>query len=337
MPHFLAPASLLNLLLIPALVVFFIWRERVRQKAIRQIGNTDLMPELDPPAEFRRRVLKTVLWLFAAVSLVIALARPVWGIDFDIVETQGASVMFVLDVSRSMDTQDVLPSRLERAKLSLEEMVKGLAGNELGVVLFARSAFVQFPLTTDMASAETFVKGVTTDSISQQGTDISAALRLALDSLNAAKSSRRTLVLMSDGENLQGDPLAIAAEAAQQDITIDTIGYGETTGAPIPIRNQHGQPTAYKSDSSGNLVLSALDEASLRAIAAQGGGFYQHASSNGAEALQIIDRINQGGTSTLDRSIQSHEVERFEIFVALALLAFSMEIGVFDRRWRATA
>src|SRR5262249_40268822 len=133
--HFLAPPNLVLLLLIPFLIGFLIWRERIRQKSLQQMGDADLVHSLFPPALRQRRIVKAIFGLFALTSLCIALARPVWGIDVDIVETQGVSVMFVLDVSRSMDAQDVLPSRLERAKLSLQEMVKGLAGNEMGMIL----------------------------------------------------------------------------------------------------------------------------------------------------------------------------------------------------------
>jgi Ca-activated chloride channel homolog len=322
---FVLPANLLLLFLVPLFIGFLIWREQKRRKSLRLIGDTDLLRSLYPQTIFTRRVWKSALWLVTIATLGVALARPVWGIDLDVVESVGVSVMFVLDVSRSMDAQDVLPSRLERAKLGLQEMFETLGGNELGLILFAGTAFVQFPLTTDSASAETFLAAATSDSISNQGTNIDAALRLALDSLDEATSAKKVIVLVTDGENQRDAPQSAVAEAVQRGVIIDTIGYGEAEGAPIPLRDHNGRITGYKSDQSGNLVLSSLDEALLKDIADRTGGIYQHAAPDGQEAKRLINHINHGEAATLNRDAESHDVERFEIFVALAVLALTIE------------
>lgn len=324
--YFITPVNLLLLLLIPALIAFIVWRERIRQHIIRLMGDGDLVHHLFPRMIFTRRIWKSALWLVTLSALLIALARPVWGADISVVETQGVSIMFVLDVSNSMNAQDILPSRLERAKLSLQEMFQGLTGNEMGLILFAGSAFVQFPLTTDTASAQTFLNAASSGSISQQGTDIAAALNLAMDSFDESVTAKRIIVLMTDGENLEGDLDPIISNAAQQEVTIDTVGYGGAEGAPIPILDHNGQITGYKADASGNLVLSTLDEATLQMIAQRTGGIYQRAASDGQEAKRLIDVINQSEPSALDRTVQTHDVERFEIFVALAVLALTLEI-----------
>jgi Ca-activated chloride channel homolog len=303
-----------------------VWREQRRRDRLRLIGDVELLQSLNQRTILAPRVWKSVLWLVTVAALIFALARPVWGIDLDIVESRGVSVMFVLDVSRSMDAQDILPSRLERAKLTLQEMFQSLSGNELGLILFAGTAFVQFPLTTDSATAATFLKAATSDSISNQGTNIAAALRLALDSLDEATSAKHIIVLITDGENQQDDPQSVVYEAAQRGVTIDAIGYGEAQGAPIPVYDHDGRVTGYKSDQSGNLVLSSLDEVLLRETAERTGGIYQRATAGGQEAKRLTDLINEGEVATLNRDVQSHDVERFEIFVALAVLALTVEI-----------
>ncbi len=322
----LFPSTLLLYVLAALLAVFLVWRFRVQNKALSLIGDRAFVKNLYPRTIFDRRVWKSALWLVTLAALIFALVRPVWGIDLDIIETRGVSVMFVLDVSNSMNAEDVLPSRLERAKLSLQEMFRALDGNELGLILFAGTAFVQFPLTTDSASAETFLKAASSESISNQGTDMNAALQLALDSLNQASSRKKTIVLITDGENQQGNLDPVLTQAVQAGIAVDTIGYGDSEGAPIPVRDSTGQITGYKSDSAGNLVLSILDEATLRSIAERTSGVYEHATADGQEAQRLINLLNQGEGSTLNRDVQSHDVERFEIFVVLAVVAMMFEM-----------
>ena len=172
---------LILLVLLPALGLFLAWGETQRRKAAARIGPPDLVALLGDAPRQSRRASKALLWLLTVAALIIALARPVWGTEVDPVETVGVSVMLVLDVSRSMDVQDIAPSRLERARLDALDLLRRLEGNEFGLILFAGTAFVQFPLTTDARSAAGFVNGASSDSISQQGTNIEAALRLAVE------------------------------------------------------------------------------------------------------------------------------------------------------------
>jgi Ca-activated chloride channel family protein len=319
-------ASVLALLLIlPLAVVFFVWRERVRLSSLLRIGEADLLRQLLPPTSQTRHVVKTGLWLLALAALIVALARPVWGVDAEIVETQGVSVMLVLDVSASMNAQDVAPSRLERARLMFRELIQTLAGNEIGLILFAGSAFVQFPLTTDTLSAETLVKAASSDSLSNQGTALEAALRLAVDSFDTRTSAARFIVVATDGESHDDQPLAAADEAAQRDIIIDAIGYGGAQGEPIPLRDADGNAGGYKTDAAGNLVLSALDEQTLKAITERANGVYLRGGS-GDEIRVLIDQISRAQAGRLETRVSSRGVERFGMFVALALFALSLEI-----------
>jgi Ca-activated chloride channel homolog len=323
---FLNPTQLLLLVLIPFAVVFFVWRERVRFAKWLLLGDVGLLSRLIPQTSRSRRFWKSALWIITLLSLIVASARPVWGEEVSIIETQGTSVMVALDVSKSMNAQDIMPSRLERAKLAINDLMDGLVGNEVGLILFAGSAFVQFPLTVDTASASTFLEAASSDSISHQGTDLDAALHLAMDSFRNPTGSQRTIILITDGENHEGNPLDAAAFAAEQGIVIHTIGYGSVDGATIPVRDSNGNEIGFQTDRDGNLVLSKLDEAILQQIAERTGGIYQHATGNSAEMTNLNNLIQQSEAEDLGTRTETRRIERFGIFVALALVALSLEM-----------
>ena len=318
MISFLNPAILLLLLLIPIGIIFLRRRHQnyLQRLQLLGLGNT---------RKNGFTWLRQVVWLSICTLLIIALARPVWGIELETVETQGVSIVFALDVSKSMDAEDVLPSRLERAKLSLRDLFKQLSGNELGLVLFAGGPIVQFPLTTDTLSASAFVKQVTTSSISAQGTNIADAIRLSMQSLASASKGKHLIVLLTDGEGHVGDVDGAIRAAAQDRITNYTVGYGNAAGALIPVHNPDGS-ISDKRDQSGNQVISALDEQTLKTIAGATGGTYEHALPNGDEVRKLLQLINQYLPNTLNRGVQSKGIERFDIFVALAVILLTLEI-----------
>jgi Ca-activated chloride channel family protein len=278
----------------------------------------------------RRRLVRFILWQTTLVALVVALARPVWGVAEEIVEAQGIALIVVLDTSTSMDAQDVLPSRLERAKRAAQELFQGAEGNQLGLVLFAGSAFVQVPLTTDASAALTFLEAASTQSISRQGTALADALALAIETFDERIVSNGIVVVLSDGENHQGDPVAMAEIAAEAGLTIHAIGYGNPDdGEPIPIIRPQGTFTGeYKTDASDNLVLSRLDEATLQQVAEVTGGTYQRASDSGIEVVNLLNIIRDLEGDLLERRLETRQIERFEIFVGLALLALTVNLAL---------
>jgi len=323
---FVNPFGLFLLAALPVAVILFVWRNRVRNAKLSRLGDMALLSALIPNASRSPQVARFALWSLALASLIIALARPVWGMEVNTIQTQGVSVMVVLDVSKSMNAQDILPYRLERAKLAIKDLLDGLAGNELGLIGFAGTAFVQFPLTLDTTSAATFLEAASTDAITRQGTNIDAALRLALESFHSTTNAQPIIVLMTDGENHEGDPLQVAALAAEQGIIIHAIGYGNPDGGPIPIRDANSSEVGYQTDRAGNLVVSTLDETTLRQIAERTGGTYQRASASGDEITKLMTTIKDVKATDLGTRTEGRGVERFAIFVALALVALSMEI-----------
>jgi Ca-activated chloride channel family protein len=320
-------SALILLVLLPAAVAFLVWRNRVRVAALCRIGDAELTRMLMAHVSGTRRIWKSALWLLAVGALIVALARPVWGVEMDVVEVRGVSVMVVLDVSNSMNAQDVLPSRIERAKLAIHDILESLSGHELGLILFAGEAYIHFPFTTDTFSAGSFLNAVTTDAITRQGTAIEAALRLAVDAFADKSGTEEFIILITDGENHEGDPLLVADEAAQQGIVIHAVGYGDPVeGAPVPVFDEAGNVIDFKKDRFGQVVTSRLNETILQEIAERTGGTYHRASAGGIEIVNIVNQINEAEAGELGSRTETHGVERFGVFVALALLALSLEI-----------
>lgn len=317
---------LILLVLLPALGLFLAWGETQRRKAAARIGPPDLVALLGDAPRQSRRASKALLWLLTVAALIIALARPVWGTEVDPVETVGVSVMLVLDVSRSMDVQDIAPSRLERARLDALDLLRRLEGNEFGLILFAGTAFVQFPLTTDARSAAGFVNGASSDSISQQGTNIEAALRLAVEGFRPESPSQGYIVLLTDGESHEGDAQAAARVAVDAGIPVVTIGYGTEAGGPVPILGSDGLIAAYRQERSGELAISRLDERLLENLANDTGGFYVGAEALRSEIERIAQFLSDSAADGMDQTANNQGIERFGVFIALALIALGLEI-----------
>lgn len=322
------PQYLWLLILIPLFVGLFVWRGRHRANLLRQLGDSTLVQRWLIGATVTRPRLKAGLWLACITMLIIALAQPVWGLATERTETRGIAIMLVLDVSVSMDAEDVLPSRLERAKLAIREILANNRGNEFGLILFAGTAFVQLPLTADINVAMNFLNAVDTDVIGQQGTALEVALQLALDSLNVRTAEQSMIVLFSDGENHSGEPLRVAEVIAERGIPIHTVGYGNAIdGAPIPLRDDDtNEVQGYKSDRFGNLVLTRLNEEILQDIAQTTGGLYRAATDSGIEIVDLLNRIAEAETGELGARTDTQRIDRFSIFVALAVLFLTMEI-----------
>lgn len=323
---FLNSFALVFLIIIPISAGYLFWRSRRQNARLLRVGEQQLISGLTVRASPLIRMVKSGLWLATVGAVVIALARPVWGTDESQVEVEGIAIMVVLDVSTSMNAQDVLPSRLARAKLAARTLYETGSGNLLGLILFAGDAVVQFPLTSDVDSAVTFLNAASTDSITRQGTAVGEALQLAVESFDERIISHAVIVLMTDGENHEGDPLDVAETAARSGMVVHVIGYGRVEGAPIPLLGDNNEVVGYKTDSAGNVVLSRLDETMLQRIAAITEGTYQLAGESGIEVvnlLQTIDAIEQG---ILERRIESRRVERFPLFVLLAVVTLLTDI-----------
>lgn len=316
---FLYPQILLALLLVPALGVGIWWRERERQRQLNALGDAQLIALLTEQVNINRRWWRAILWLATIALLITALARPVWGIAEEIVTAEGVSIMIVMDVSASMDARDITPSRIDRAKLTARTIYEASEDNRVGLILFAGDAFVQFPLTTDVQSALAFLDAASTASITRQGTAIGEALDLAVATLDDRVSSRSIIILMTDGENHEAPPQPVAERAAGEGIIIHTIGFGSLEGTNIPVLDENGEIIRSRTDSAGNAITTRLNETPLIDIAEITDGIYRRASTDGIEVIDLLNAIQQVETAELENRLQIRRIDRYGIFVFLAL------------------
>jgi Ca-activated chloride channel family protein len=308
---------------IPLLLLagLFYWLARHKAAAIARLGAPELLARLSATVNHAGRRWKNRLWFAAMIFLVVTLARPRWGNQVEYVERRGVEIMVALDVSESMLAEDLKPNRLARAKLEITELMDRLEGNALGLVLFSGAAFVQFPLTSDFATARMFLESARPGLISRPGTAIAQAINIAVTGFNEDRATQKAIILLTDGENQEGDAPEAAQAAADQGIIIYAIGFGSPNGEPIPQYNPQGDLVGYKKDQNGEVVLSRLDENTLQQLALLTNGRYFRAVPDGREIGQLTTEIDRLQTGELESRFETRRVERFQWFLGIAFLA----------------
>lgn len=316
------------LLLIPLLFVAYALQLRIRRKRIAKIGNPELVRQLMPTASTGKGWLKLSLFSLAWLFFVIGLARPQLGARLREHESQGVEVMIALDVSNSMLAEDYSPNRLERSKLAISRLVDKLQGDRIGLVIFAGESFVQLPITADYVSAKQFLKSISTESVPIQGTDLAGALMTAARSFSTQSERSRAIILITDGEDHEGEALDAARVIAEQGIRIYCIGVGSPQGKPIP---KNG---SLMKDEKGEIVVTRLNENILQEIAGIGSGKYVRAGNSEFGLNPIIEDIR-----TLDKEEFSSVVfedfdEQYMYFFGIALFFLILEFLVPETKAR---
>jgi len=334
---FAKPEYLYLLIAVPLLLAGWFIAGRLRQRALNVLSDRRLMAELADSVSPGRRQAKFALTLAALACLIVAAARPQFGNRLELVEQRGLDVMVVLDVSSSMLARDIAPSRLEKAKLEVHELLDRLPAANTGLVVFAGASFVQFPLTNDPGAARMLLDAAGPQSVSLAGTAIGDAIRRATSAFDQKTLKYRVMLLLTDGEDHGSDPLSAARQAAEQGVVIYAIGFGRPEGEPIPILNSRGQITDFKRDRNGQMVLSRLDEATLQQVAAVTGGAYYRATPSGREIAEIVAQVGRLEQREQQSQFQVQRVERFQIPLALALIALAGELLLSERRRRRPA
>jgi Ca-activated chloride channel family protein len=328
---FAKPEYLLALLLLPAVGALMLWANKKRQQTLANLGDSILLEELTANINWRGRGWRNALHLLALSLLIIALARPQWGSEVRQIEQEGLQVMVALDVSQSMLAQDIKPNRLERAKLEIADLMKQLNGDEIGLVLFSGASFIQVPLTSDYYTALSYLDSADPSVISRPGTVIGDAIRTAMHGFDPSLSSQKVMIIMTDGEDHETDPLAAAKEVAEEGVLIYTIGFGTPEGEPIPVMDQNGALVDYKRDQNNEVVLSKLDESTLESISQTGNGQYYRASADGSELHNLLAEIDGLQKDQLQSRIETRHIERYQIFLALALVLLVISEFIPDR------
>jgi len=324
--------ALFALLTLPLLAGLFWVAFRARRRALEEFGDSPLVQKLSESVNRRGRVWKAVMALTAAALVIVALARPQFGTRVETVRSEGRDILVALDVSNSMLAEDLAPSRLERARLEIARLIRGLDGDRIGLVAFAGDAFVQSPLTIDYGAALLFLNAMDTDLIPVQGTDLGMALQVSLDAFEeGASPDQRVLVVVTDGEDHEGR-LEEAVDRARQDgVRIHTVGIGSPEGVPIPEYGPNGARVGFFRDDDGNVVTTRLEEGPLQNIADQTGGRYVPAYSGTSALQQLVDEIaGEAGEERESRQITQYD-EQFQIFLGLAILLLMLEAAIPDR------
>ena len=326
MLNFAQSQYLLLLFLIP---VFFIIQTlvlRMRRNRIRKFGDEALVSQLMPSYSKGKVWIRLVLFSIAFFFFVIGLARPQIGAKLKEHETKGAEIMIVLDVSNSMLAEDYSPSRLERAKLAISRLVDKLRDDRIGLIVFAGNSFVQLPITTDYVSAKMFLNSISTESVPVQGTAIGEAINTAIRSFSAQSEKSRAVIVITDGENHEDDPVAAAKQAAELGVRVFTIGVGSPEGKPIPMDGE------LLKDKNGEIVVTRLDEKVLQDVAAAGNGIYLRAGNSEFGLNPVIDDLKRMEDEMYSSIVFEEYDEQFMYFLGIALFFLVVEMLIGDRR-----
>ena len=314
------------LLLVPLIPALYAVALALRNRRIRRFGDPKMVAHLMPHYSRAKGWVRIILFTLAFFFFVIGLSRPQIGAKLSERQTKGAEIMICLDVSNSMLAQDYTPCRLERAKLAISSLVDKLHDDRIGLIIFAGSSFVQLPVTTDYVSAKMFLSSIDAGSVPVQGTAIGDAIHTAMKSFSAQSEKSRVIILISDGENHEDDAVAAAKEAAQAGIRIYTVGVGSAAGQPIPVDGE------LLRDKDGNIVVTHLDEKTLRQIAEAGGGAYIQAGNEEFGLNPIINDIRAMEGELFSSVVFEEYDEQYMYFFAIALILLVIEMLVGERK-----
>ena len=322
------PIYLWLLVLIPVLALIRFISYRNQKRKLRKFGDPKLLKELMPDVSRFRPSVKFWILLAALALLIMMLARPQMGTKISQEKRTGIETIIALDISNSMLAEDIVPSRLDRSKMMVENLVDHFTNDKIGLIVFAGDAFVQLPITSDYVSAKMFLSSIDPSMMATQGTDIAAAINMGMNSFTQEEGIGKAIIVITDGEDHEGGALEAAEAAKKKGMRVYVLGVGSSQGAPIPIPGTGN----YMKDNTGNTVMSALNEDMCKQLAAAGGGVYIHVENNSAAQQQLdneLDKLSKKETST---TVYSDYDEQFQAFGILALLLLIIEICILDRR-----
>jgi len=320
-----------TLLVIPVIILLFIFVQLWRRSAQRKFADSPLLKRLSPNQSLFKSFLKVIVLCGAFACLSLALVNPKIGTKLETVRSQGVDIVFAVDVSKSMLAEDIAPNRLEKSQQLVTQIINNLASDRVGIIAYAGKAFPQLPITTDYASAKMFLQNMNTDMLSSQGTAIHEAIQLAKTYYDDEEQTNRVLIIISDGEDHGGEAVNIAEEANEEGIRILTIGVGDAKGGPIPIK-RNGVIINYKKDKNGETVITRLDETILRKIAEETNGVY----INGSNTSEVVDTIKDVLSGMDKKEFESKQIadfkDQFQWFLGLGILLLFIDIFFLERK-----
>src|SRR6266404_9580506 len=327
-----APIWFWGLLAVPILALLFARAEQRGVARLREFVSPRLLPQLSATVNRTRRLVRFGFLMLGLAFAIVTLAQPRWGYVYEDVKRKGLDLLFAVDTSRSMLSNDVQPNRLERVKLATQDLVNQLQGDRVGLIAFAGRAFLQAPLTIDYEAAIESINDLDTKTIPEGGTNISEAINLAVNTFGKSSVGNRALIIFTDGEELSGDAMKVAKSAGDAGIKIFTVGVGTPQGSLIPINSDDGG-TAFVKDSAGQVVKSKLDEKRLREIAQSAGGFYLNLGEGPRTMSQLYEQgLANMKAAEIDARLSRRPVERYEWPLGAALIALTISILIGERK-----
>jgi Ca-activated chloride channel family protein len=327
--RFAHPEFLYLLLIIPLLAIFYLYIAKARKKAIGKYGSPDLLSVLMPESSPKRKTLKYFLLLAAMTLVVFIIAGPQFGTKPETVKRQGIEVMVCLDVSNSMLAEDVTPSRLGKAIQMLSRLTDDLSNDKMGLIVFAGEAFTQLPITSDYVSAKMFLASINPSMVSSQGTAIEDAINLAMRSFTPDEKASKTIILITDGENHEGDAIKAAATAAESGVKVNIVGIGLPKGGPIPLNGRD-----FMRDNQGNVIVTQLNETMCQEIAKAGNGLYVRADNTNGALKALQSELDKMSKSEIESKVYSDYDEQFPTIAWIVLALLVIELLIFERKNR---
>jgi len=324
------PNYLYLLVLLPVFIALFLYAVYRKKRSLKRFGEWKIIRDLMPDASLSKQYLKFGLLLAALALFILVVAGPQFGSKLETVKKKGIEVMICLDVSNSMLSTDVSPSRLERSKLLLSRLIDNLNNDKIGLIVFAGDAYIQLPITSDYVSAKMFLSSISPAMVPVQGTAIGAAINLAIRSFSPNEKTEKTIILITDGENHEDDAIGATKAAVAKNIHVNVLGVGSLEGGPIPVPEVSG----YQRDKDSNMIITRLNEQMCQDIAIAGNGMYARTdnSNNSLKALQKeLDKLSK---SEVDSRIYTSYDEKFQIPAWILLFILVVEFFILDRRNR---
>ena len=326
--RFESPIYLYLLVLIPLLALIRYLSYRNQKKRLRKFGEPSLLKALMPDVSRFRPSVKFWILQGALALLIVMLARPQMGTKINHEKRVGIETIIAMDISNSMRAEDIVPNRLDRSKMMVENLVDHFTNDKIGLIVFAGDAFVQLPITSDYVSAKMFLSSIDPSMMASQGTDIARAIEMASHSFTQEAGIGKAIVVITDGEDHEGGAVEAAEAAKKNGMRVYVLGVGSTQGAPIPVPGTGN----YMQDNTGNTVMSALNEDMCKQVAQAGGGAYIHVENNSAAQEQLDNELDKLAKKETSTAVYSEFDEQFQAFGVLALLLLILEICIFDRR-----
>ncbi|GAB1308031.1 VWA domain-containing protein [Urechidicola sp. KH5] len=326
------PSYFMYLLVIPVIFALFIavswWKKRTQKKFASDV----LLRRLAPQRSMFKSYLKMIVFSVGLAFLIIALANPKMGTKFETVKRQGVDIVFALDVSRSMLAEDIAPNRLEKSKQIISKIIDKLGSDRIGIIIYAGNAYPLLPITTDQSAAKMFLQSANPDMVSSQGTAINEAIKLATTYYNDDEQTNRFLFIISDGEDHQEDASSAIDAATKEGIKTYTIGVGNPEkGSPIPIK-QNGKIVGYKKDSKGEVVLTTMNDATLKEIADKGKGEYYLGNRTQKTVDYVEELLQKAEKSEFESKEFADYKDQFQWFVAIALFFLIIDALMFEKK-----